>query len=193
MHPFADRWNHNSHYYPRILASAPTHPCRILDVGCGDGTFAAWAAAQGHAVTGLEPDVVGVVGGVHVVRGVAESLPFCDNAFDLVTMVMVLHHTRSEQALSEVRRVVRPGGRVVVLGYARDASPLDHARSAVDLVIDAVQRRRYRRWRPDVAMADPTVSWAATRAEVQRALPGSTWQRVPLWRYLATWTKPLPY
>ncbi|MBK6869816.1 MAG: methyltransferase domain-containing protein [Kineosporiaceae bacterium] len=54
-------------------------------MGCGDGTFAAWATTEGHDVTGLERDITRVLGGFRAIGGVTESLPFSDNVFDLVT------------------------------------------------------------------------------------------------------------
>lgn len=94
---------------------------RHLDLGVGDGTF----AARLHHDTAL--DVVGAevhagyVAQVHarhprlpLVR-VGEALPFADASFDSATMLDVLEHTRSErQTLAEVHRVLRPGGLLVL-------------------------------------------------------------------------------
>jgi demethylmenaquinone methyltransferase/2-methoxy-6-polyprenyl-1,4-benzoquinol methylase len=50
----------------------------------------------------------------------AESLPFPDRAFDCVSIAFGLRNvTRKERALSEMRRVLRPGGRLVVLEFSR--------------------------------------------------------------------------
>src|SRR5262249_37648975 len=54
------------------------------------------------------------------VHGDAESLPFEDAAFDLVYAHGVLHHTPDiEAAIAELHRVLRPGGKAIVMLYAR--------------------------------------------------------------------------
>jgi len=55
----------------------------------------------------------------------AESLPFADDSFDLVTVSFGLRNmTHKERALTEMARVLRPGGRLVVLEFSRVAEPL---------------------------------------------------------------------
>jgi demethylmenaquinone methyltransferase / 2-methoxy-6-polyprenyl-1,4-benzoquinol methylase len=55
----------------------------------------------------------------------AEKLPFPDNHFDIVTVAFGLRNmTHKEIALAEMRRVLRPGGRLLVLEFSRVAKPL---------------------------------------------------------------------
>ena len=50
-----------------------------------------------------------------LVQGVAEALPFSDRSFDVVFVSMVLHHIRSSpSAISDVRRVIKPGGKLMI-------------------------------------------------------------------------------
>jgi demethylmenaquinone methyltransferase/2-methoxy-6-polyprenyl-1,4-benzoquinol methylase len=61
----------------------------------------------------------------------AEQLPFADNSFDRVTVAFGLRNmTHKDQALAEMRRVLKPGGRLLVLEFSRIAEPL---RPAYDL------------------------------------------------------------
>ena len=61
----------------------------------------------------------GVVGGLDYMQLNAEALPFADASFDLVTMAFGLRNvTDKQQALNEVRRVLRPGGRALVLEFS---------------------------------------------------------------------------
>jgi SAM-dependent methyltransferase len=56
------------------------------------------------------------------IQGDAESLPFCDRAFDFVYSHGVLHHTPdTAQAIREIYRVLSPGGRAVVMLYYRNS------------------------------------------------------------------------
>lgn len=58
----------------------------------------------------------------------AEKLPFADNSFDFVSVAFGLRNmTHKEQALSEMRRVLKPGGRLLVLEFSRVAKPLEKA------------------------------------------------------------------
>jgi demethylmenaquinone methyltransferase/2-methoxy-6-polyprenyl-1,4-benzoquinol methylase len=55
----------------------------------------------------------------------AEKLPFPDNHFDIVTVAFGLRNmTHKEVALAEMRRVLRPGGRLLVLEFSKVAKPL---------------------------------------------------------------------
>ena len=55
----------------------------------------------------------------------AEKLPFPSNYFDIVTVAFGLRNmTHKDQALAEMRRVLRPGGRLLVLEFSKVAAPL---------------------------------------------------------------------
>lgn len=62
----------------------------------------------------------GVLEGVSFVQADAESLPFADNSFDVVTIAFGLRNvTRKEHALESMLRVLRPGGRLLILEFSR--------------------------------------------------------------------------
>jgi SAM-dependent methyltransferase len=92
---------------------------RILDAGCGGGAELADLAALGAAV-GLEPSPASreralARGAGEVVDGDLARLPFAADEFDLATTLDVLEHLDDDRAaLVELRRVVRPGGALVV-------------------------------------------------------------------------------
>src|SRR5688572_17353185 len=67
----------------------------------------------------------GVVGNVFYTQANAERLPFADNTFDCVTMAFGLRNvTQKENALSEIFRVLKPGGRLLVLEFSKPVIPL---------------------------------------------------------------------
>ena len=97
----------------------------LLDVGCSDGAIASELARRDAVVTGLDSDPVAIaaawrragVEGVQLwlVEGKAESLPFSDATFDAVLAVATLCFVPdAERALSEMARVLKPGGRLVI-------------------------------------------------------------------------------
>jgi SAM-dependent methyltransferase len=96
---------------------------RHLDLGIGDGTFlSALSARTALRVVGADPHpgyLIALSGDQPLVR-VGENLPFADASFDSITMLDVLEHTRDERStLSEVHRVLRPGGLLVLTVPAR--------------------------------------------------------------------------
>lgn len=191
-HPFADRWNHNTQHYPLVADSIVGHRI-VLDVGCGEGTLARYLASRGHEVIGIDSDpgvLPGDSEGTHFMLADATNLPFADDSFDAVVSVMVLHHTRIELALVEMRRVLKPGGVLVDLGYARDKGVRELARSAVDIPWALWAARGKTAWEPATSKSDAKLGWAETRAVINKMLPDAHWQRLPGWRYLATWVRP---
>ncbi len=92
---------------------------RILDVGCGTGAnlqmLSRFGVAEGVDVSVAALDFCRARGLAEVKQGAAESLPYEDAAFDLVTGLDVVEHLDDDIAgLKEMRRVLRPGGRAVL-------------------------------------------------------------------------------
>lgn len=93
----------------------------VLDLGCGDGAFCAFAAERGATVHGLdvEPDVIAQalerVPDGDFRLGLMEYLPWPNGSFDVVTAFNAVQYALdSERALSEAARVLRHDGRLAV-------------------------------------------------------------------------------
>ena len=105
----------------------PAPGLRVLDVGCGPGRLAPTLRAYGMQYVGLDLSA-GLLREARsdvsacVVQGHATALPFPDEQFDVIVAMGVLYHIHDwMQALQEMRRVVRPAGRVVVSTNGPDA------------------------------------------------------------------------
>jgi SAM-dependent methyltransferase len=100
----------------------------LLDLGCGDGAFCAFAARRGAIVHGLdaEPDAIAealeAAPGADLRLGLMESLPWADASFDVVTSFNALQYALDpEMALIEATRVVRPDGRIAICKWGSPA------------------------------------------------------------------------
>ena len=105
---------------------------KVLEIGCGLGTDGAQFAKAGADYTGVDLteaavelarkrfELFNLPGKFQTAD--AESLEFADDSFDLVYSHGVLHHTPDTAlAVKEVHRVLRPGGRAVIMLYHRDS------------------------------------------------------------------------
>jgi ubiquinone/menaquinone biosynthesis C-methylase UbiE len=107
----------------------------VLDVGCGTGSLAIAAkrkvGAQG-CVCGIDapPEMIARATAktanwridVPFKTAVAEALPFADATFDVALSTLRLHHLPRkirQQCLSEIQRVLKPGGRLLVVDFAK--------------------------------------------------------------------------
>ncbi|MEZ5817801.1 MAG: bifunctional demethylmenaquinone methyltransferase/2-methoxy-6-polyprenyl-1,4-benzoquinol methylase UbiE [Hyphomicrobiaceae bacterium] len=115
-------------------------PFRVLDLAGGTGDVAMRIARAGGEATSvvicdISPEMLdvgrrkveaaGLAGRISLVEGNAESLPFPDGAFDAVTIAFGIRNvTRIDRALAEMYRVLRPGGRVLVLEFSHVDVPM---------------------------------------------------------------------
>ncbi len=105
---------------PTLLdLGGPVPGCRVLDLGCGKGVGSRILREdfQAARVDSLDLDPSMVQGGRTRARaavvGDACALPIADESYDAVFALQVLHHIEDWQsALKEIRRVLRPGGRL---------------------------------------------------------------------------------
>lgn len=125
LHP-SKRWE-----YPWAVERARLAPgSRVLDAGCGASIFPVYLARAGHRVSALDLDVPEGLAAAHgvtidYVRGNLTELPFEDESFDAVFCISVIEHLGRQgipRAVSELRRVTRRGGRLLITtDYYEDA------------------------------------------------------------------------
>jgi demethylmenaquinone methyltransferase/2-methoxy-6-polyprenyl-1,4-benzoquinol methylase len=97
---------------------------RVLDVACGTGSVARLATARGSDVTALDQSVEMLTkaraSGLGVLHATAERLPVPDATFDALTFTYLLRYVADPAAcMSELVRVLRPGGRIGMVEFGR--------------------------------------------------------------------------
>jgi ubiquinone/menaquinone biosynthesis C-methylase UbiE len=105
-----------------LIVSRLAGATRVLDIGTGEGQVARLLASEGMRVAGIDPTVAQVAeaarrgGGVGYARAAASGLPFADATFDAAVACLVFEHIDDvDEAIAEVARVLRPGGRFLFL------------------------------------------------------------------------------
>ena len=111
-----------------MLARSGQHPLDIVDLGCGGG----WEFLTTFGcVTGVDygaealADAASIYG--RVIRSPVERLPLADRSVDAVVSVWMFEHLREQQfvaTLREVRRVLRPGGRLIFVADLDSSKPI---------------------------------------------------------------------
>lgn len=139
---------------------------RVLDAGCGSGRTLQELADYGQ-VSGIELDTESAElargrGLGEVVIGRLEQLPWDDGTFDLITCLDVIEHVPDDiTALQELRRVCRPGGRLLVTVPAYQALWSQHDEA----------NHHYRRYsRPRLRGAAAAAGWRIERVSAFNSL-----------------------
>jgi SAM-dependent methyltransferase len=100
----------------------------LLDLGCGNQPYRSWYEPLVARVTALD---AAPLPGVHVVA-FADAVPLADESFDVILATEVLEHVNNaEKAMSEIFRLLRPGGHVIVTVpylYPTHEAPYDYRR-----------------------------------------------------------------
>jgi SAM-dependent methyltransferase len=138
------RWTGRAAAYQRSFAALCAYPAealldaagvkpghQVLDAGTGPGTVAALACTRGAAVVAVdaEPDMLALARrqatDADVRQATLPNLPFADRSFDAAVANFVINHVGDPAAaIAELRRVVRPGGRIAVTIWPSPQPPL---------------------------------------------------------------------
>jgi ubiquinone/menaquinone biosynthesis C-methylase UbiE len=121
---------YDSHRYARVNRWDPAHlrridrllplepGARVLEVGCGQGHLTTRLAERGVDVVGIDanPNAAEVSGSDRVRTMRAETLEFADGEFDAIVSVHAIEHIPPlEEAVAEMARVLKPGGRALFI------------------------------------------------------------------------------
>ncbi len=204
----SDHWNHNSHYHDFLLRHVPSHCRRVLEIGCGTGSFTRRLAQRSERVLAvdLSPMMIQVAQErsrefSNIDFQVAEVGPdeFPAGGFDCIAAIATLHHLPIAETLSRMKESLNVNGRLVVLDLFQSAPVTKVFEDALAMPVSiALRLLKDRRIRPSREVREawkeheqhdvfPTIS--EMRQMCQTILPGAQLRKHLLWRYSIVWTK----
>jgi SAM-dependent methyltransferase len=200
---FWKHWNHNTAYYGLVRRAVPPGGHDLLDVGCGHGRLARELSGPGRHVLGLDPsaEMVGAakadnasVPGLEFDEGDFLTAEIPPDSFDFVCFVASLHHMDQVKALMKAAEILRPGGRLVVIGLARALTLPEELVSGLCKPVAWFNDLRPEFGGSEASGGAPTeepvLGWHETRDQLLGALPGARFRRRLYFRYSLVWTKP---
>jgi SAM-dependent methyltransferase len=194
-------WNHNVAYHGVVRRAVPSGSVDLLDVGCGRGRLAR-ALALGDSrrhVIGLDPSGEMVdaaraanedVPGLEFVEGDFLACAIPADSLDFVCFVASLHHMDQARALAKAAEILRPGGRLLVIGLARATTVPEQLVSALCAPVVWFNDLRPDFAPGDVPIVEPLLGWRETARLARGALPEAHFRRRLYFRYSLRWTKP---
>jgi SAM-dependent methyltransferase len=205
-------WNHNEHFHSWILHNLPARRQAAVDVGCGTGLLAGKLAPHFARVTGIDADEgMAAAASARLASDPRVTIMRCrfeefavaagEGQADLITMVGVLHHLDLGDALARIPLLLAPGGRLLVVGFAKVDSLADAAvdlmSSAANPVMGLIKHPRPARpadgsaaGQPVMPVRDPSATLTEIAAAASARLPGTTIRRRLFFRYTLRWDKP---
>ncbi len=123
----------------------------VVDLAAGTGKLTHLLVPTGAEVIAVEPiaEMRAKIEGARALAGTAEAIPLEDASVDAVTVAQAFHWFRAEEALAEIRRVLRPDGGLALVWNVRDErDPVQAAASAIMQPLEEnIPRRGKRNWR----------------------------------------------
>jgi SAM-dependent methyltransferase len=181
-----------------VLEAVPVQCERALDAGCGNGTLAKKLARRCGHVVGIDTDgdviraaraATPLPPNLELAAGSVLTEPLKPGSFDFVTAVASLHHMELEPALERFSALLRPGGKLAVVGLYRPATLWDYASCAAALPVSLVVRGILTVAKVQAKIAEPHESLKEIGQAAKGILPGCSFRRLFFFRYWLEWRK----
>ncbi|HEX4793768.1 MAG TPA: class I SAM-dependent methyltransferase [Humisphaera sp.] len=200
----APLWNHNFHYHDLLLSMAPS-PCRAaLDIGCGDGALVGKLTRRAERVIGIDTSAEMIERAstdlkarrtcddaeTSFIHGDFLTHPFANERFDFITCVATIHHMDFRAAVERMKSLLQPSGTIAILGLARTSGTRDFLYDAAGFLTTRMMRLRRDYFDPGAPIADPMMTFIDVERAASELLPGATFRRLVLFRYLLVWRSP---
>ena len=174
---------------------------RALDIGCGLGFFANKLAKNSQFVEALDNDKVILEEALKCNSApnicylkadfIEANLP--EESYEVIVSIASLHHMDLEMALAKMKTLLRPSGKLLILGLYRDTTIMDYLYSFVSVFLNLI----YLKWhRVSIKPAMKTapilpaqLSIGQIKIVANTLIPGFRLRRHLFWRYSLLWQK----
>lgn len=192
-------WNHNTAFHRELVRDAKRRGGRVLDIGCGEGLLMERLAPHVATVVGIDPDDAAVerarkrLGAdcrAELIAGdfMAMPLPPPQERYQTIACVATLHHMELRPALLQMRRLLAPGGKLLVVGLSANKSAADYIVAGLHLLpIKLMDKLHGGMQEIGVRLAEPRESLDEIKAAAREVLPGAKARRRFYYRYTLAW------
>jgi ubiquinone/menaquinone biosynthesis C-methylase UbiE len=203
-----ETWDHNAHYHGHLISHIPEQCRRILEIGCGTGTFSRLLAGRAEKVIAIDLSTQMIrlakacsklYPNIDFVNGDVMTYQLPDNQFDCIATLTTLHHLPIETILRKIRTALKPGGVFVCLDLYQRSSLNDLLFDGVAYpaniflrLIKTGKPRPSREVREAYAVHGKTDTYL-TLPQIEQVcadiMPGALLRRHLFWRYSIIWKK----
>lgn len=179
----------------------PKRVYRALDVGCGLGYFACKLAERSEVVDALDVDnavlveasILNPAPNIAYLKADFLAADLSQADYDVIVSIATLRHMNIKAALEKMKLLLRPSGKLLILGLYQEKTLIDYAYSAISILLNFV----YLKWH-QASIAKPTMfaptrpaqlSLKQIRKVADAVIPGFRLQRHLFWRYSLIWQK----
>ena len=194
-------WNHNSHFHNYLLSQLPLKMDRTLDVGCGLGIFTSRLAERSSIVDAIDLDeaIIKEASEQHNLPNVfyqcadfiETDLP--QNSYDTIVSIASLHHMDAEAALNKMKSLLRPSGKLFIIGLYRETTILDYTYSLISVPINYIYLKLNRSTvsisKLEASIRPAQLSFRQIKSTADSIIPSYKIKRRLFWRYSLIWQK----
>jgi 2-polyprenyl-3-methyl-5-hydroxy-6-metoxy-1,4-benzoquinol methylase len=195
-------WNHNNHYHNYLLGQIPEKVDRVLDVGCGAGLFAGRLAERANVVDALDVDsiVLAEASRYHPAPNISYihadflTADLSEASYDVIVSIASIHHMDLEAALRKMKLLLRPSGKLLILGLYQERTLVDYAYSAISVPLNFVFLKWHQPSTTVPTTMAPTLPAQLSLKQIavvaNTFIPNFSLRRHLFWRYSLVWQKP---
>lgn len=202
-----EKWEQSKYFYKEILQHIPQNG-RVLEIGCGTGTLTRMIAAKAKKVIALDlaPQMLSIAKArsskfqnISYIEDNFMTRAFSEEGFDFIVSVATLHHLPFEDALTRMRDLLKPDGKIFILDLYKNIGVTNFFLNGANLFISSglnlVYNKRLRSskrvrdaWR-EHEKYDEYMTVAEVRERATKILPDVKVRKCLLWRYSLIWKK----
>ena len=195
-------WNHNNHFHNYLLRQLPRKVNLALDVGCGLGFFAKKLAKYSEFVEAIDVDNATINAASD--RNSAPNICYLqadfleadlpERSYDVIVAIASLHHMDLEAALAKMKVLLRPSGKLLILGLYREMTILDYLYSLISVFLNFIYLNCHRDSISSSTITAPILPAKLYLKQIKTVantiIPEFRLQRHLFWRYSLFWQKP---